>query len=452
MTHHSGLPSGVPKGMWTSESSKTLLDRLKDEYVTYPVNYVLSYSNVAMALLGLMIEQVCGIEFSAHMAKSILDAIGMQQSSFDLTPEIKSLLSKGYKNGKETDQLPLRDKAAGSMYSNVIDLSRFMQMVFAKGEVGNRQILQPDMIVEMLRPQNIAITLDFEKRIGLGWFLGYGKNTNEDIAAHNGATPLFRTSLIILPEKKIGVVVLTNSAEGGRILGKIAAEALKQALETKTGNFIEQKVKKIAPPDKMASEAVLQTFVGRYGTLDMLGSIERQKEALYANFGGYKFRLIPSSNGRFGVERKLLGIFPLKKIGSLELAKVRVRRAKFSGRDLLIVYYDERHWFSAEKIEPSPLPETWENMVGKYQIVDPDPESTPQDIILSNKENLLVINYKFPLWRGGKSNINLIPISETEAVTVGIGRYSGETMGVIDIEGKPGLTFWGYKMKKKTPE
>ena len=35
---------------------------------------------------------------------------------------------------------------------------------------------------------------------------------------------------------------------------------------------------------------------------------------------------------------------------------------------------------------------------------------------------------------------------------MGIGRHSGETMRVIDIEGKPGLTFWGYKMKKKTPE
>ena len=322
-------------------------------------------------------------------------------------------------------------------------------MVFAKGKAGNRQILKSDTIAEILRPQNEAILLDFEKRIGLGWFLGYDKNTNEYFATHSGGTPLFRTTLIILPEKKIGVVVLTNSAEGGRIRGKIASETLMQVLEAKTGNFIEQKVKKIASPDKMASEAVLQAFVGRYGTLGMLGSIERQKEALYANFGGYKFRLIPSSNGRFGVERKLLGIFPLKKIGRLELAKVRVRRMKFSGQDLLIVYYGERHWFSAEKIEPSTLPKTWENMVGKYQIINPDPESTPQDISLSSKENLIVIKLKFPLWHGGKSNINLIPISVTEAITMGIGRYSGETIRVIDIEGKPGLMFWGYKMKKR---
>jgi hypothetical protein len=451
MTHHSGLPSGVPKGMWTSESPKTLLDRLKDEYVAYPVNYVLSYSNAAMALLGLMIEQVCDTEFSAHMEQSVFDPIRMHRSSFELTPEIKSVLSKGYRNGKETDQLPLRDRAAGSMYSNVIDLSRFIQLVFAKGKIGNRQILKSDTIAEILRPQNKEIALDFEKRVGLGWFLGHVKNTNEDIASHSGGTPLFRTTLIVLPEKKIGVVVLTNSAEGDRIHGKIASETLMQVLKVKTGNFIKKKVKKLTPPDKMASEALLQEFVGQYGTLDMLGSIDRQKEALYANFGGYKFRLIPSSDGRFGVARKLLRIFTLKKIGRLELAKVRVRRMKFSGQDLLIVYYNERHWFSAEKIEPFTLPETWENMVGKYQIINPDPESTPQDIILSSKDNLLVIHFRLPLWRSGKFTFNLVPISETEAVTAGIGRHSGETIRVVDIEGEPGLTFWGYKMKK-TPE
>ena len=110
------------------------------------------------------------------------------------------------------------------------------------------------------------------------------------------------------------------------------------------------------------------------------------------------------------------------------------------------------HWFSAERIEPSTLPKSWKNMEGKYQIINPDPESTPQDIILSSKDNLLVFNFRVPLWRRGKSNINLSPISETEAVTMGIGRHSGETMRLIDIEGKPGLMFWGYKMKKKTPE
>ena len=52
-------------------------------------------------LLGLMIEQVSDTEFCTYMAQSILGAIGMQRSSFKLTPEIENLLSKGYRKGKE---------------------------------------------------------------------------------------------------------------------------------------------------------------------------------------------------------------------------------------------------------------------------------------------------------------------------------------------------------------
>jgi CubicO group peptidase (beta-lactamase class C family) len=363
MTHHSGLPSGVTKGMWASEVPATLLFRLKDEYVAYPTNYVLAYSNVAMALLGLTVEQVSATEFSEYVEQSVLEPIGTQQSSFKLTPEIQNLLSKGYRNGKESKQLPLRDVAAGSMYSNVLDLSRFMQMMFAKGAVSGRQIVQPNTIDEMLRPQNEAVTLDFEQRIGLGWFLNYAGKTNEKIATHSGGTPLFRTTLAILPQKKIGVVVLTNSAEGARIYGKIAKEALKLALEAKTGIAPEKREHHVPPPDKIVSEEMLQAFVGRYATLNMLGSVERNKNALDVHMGGYKFRLIPSSSGKFGVERKFLGIFPLKKIGNLELAKIQTIHMDFGGRELLVVRYDGRHWFTAGKIDPLPLADTWKNKI-----------------------------------------------------------------------------------------
>jgi CubicO group peptidase (beta-lactamase class C family) len=121
MTHHSGLPSSLPKGMWTSEPPATLLYRLKEEYTAYPTNHILAYSNTGMALLGLMVEQVSNTDFCEYVEQSILSPIGMQQSSFKRTPVVEGLLSKGYRDGKEMDQAPLRDVSAGSMNSNVDD-------------------------------------------------------------------------------------------------------------------------------------------------------------------------------------------------------------------------------------------------------------------------------------------------------------------------------------------
>ena len=130
----------------------------------------------------------------------------------------------------------------------------------------------------------------------------------------------------ISPEKKIGVVILSNSAEGRRIYDNIAGAALKLAIEARTDKSIEKREYKITPPDKIVSEEMLQALVGRYANKNLIGSIERNKKTLNAQVGGYKVQLIPSSNGEFGVERKWFGPFSQKKIGDLELTKIRARR------------------------------------------------------------------------------------------------------------------------------
>jgi CubicO group peptidase (beta-lactamase class C family) len=118
-----------------------------------------------------MIEQVTHTDFSEYVDQTIFGPIGMHQPSFKRTPAVYELLSKGYRNGKEMDQVPLRDVSAGAMCSNVIDLSRFIQMVFAGGNVDGRQILRGETIAEMLRPQNNDIPLESPNPVGLGWFL-----------------------------------------------------------------------------------------------------------------------------------------------------------------------------------------------------------------------------------------------------------------------------------------
>jgi hypothetical protein len=304
----------------------------------------------------------------------------------------------------------------------------------------------------MLRSQNQNATLESPDPIGLGWFLqrfSFSEGIGEVlVASHGGGTPLFRTSLAILPEKKLGVVVLTNSTEGGKILGKVSREAVKLSLEAKIGKTIARQEEKIAPPDKVASKGLLSSLVGRYATLSLLGSIERNGQNIDATFDKYKFRLVPSSNGKFGVSRKFLGIFPIKKIGSLKLAELQVSSVDIDDRRLLLIRHKNKPWFYAEKFDPTPIPNTWQNMVGRYQIVNPDLQGTPQDIKLTYEQDVLVLRYKNPLWRAGEAKHYLIPRSDTEAMTLGIGRSSGETMRMIEVDGQMGLSIWGYRMKK----
>ena len=58
MTHHSGLPGDWVDGMWSKDppSFTRLAHLIKDEYVAYPPNTVLSYSNLGVTLLGHALE------------------------------------------------------------------------------------------------------------------------------------------------------------------------------------------------------------------------------------------------------------------------------------------------------------------------------------------------------------------------------------------------------------
>ena len=192
MTHHSGLPSDFFKGNWTGESFTEVVQHLKEEYTAYPPNHVFSYSNAAMTLLGHMVQEVSGTPYDEYMEHKLLKPIGMKKSFFKLNPEISAMISKGYAKGKKTDPMPIRDLPAGGMYSTVVDLGKFIQMVLAKGKVGTHEVLHSETIAEILSPQNGDVPLDFDFSIGLGWMLsGVDIEGSNTAAWHSGRTLLF---------------------------------------------------------------------------------------------------------------------------------------------------------------------------------------------------------------------------------------------------------------------
>jgi CubicO group peptidase (beta-lactamase class C family) len=217
MTHHSGLPSDYLKGMWTRnpEPFTRVSDRLNAEYMANPPGTLFSYSNLGVTLLGDAVGKVAGRDFASHVRDEILLPLGMSRSSFSPTTDRSPLAAKGYRRGAEAEDPPLRDVPAGGLNTSVLDLARFVRMVLADGKAGDRRIVKPETVAEMLRPQNAGIPLDLDFRVGLGWMLGglgdIDIRNGGPVAHHAGATLLFHAQMIVLPERKLGVVVLANS-------------------------------------------------------------------------------------------------------------------------------------------------------------------------------------------------------------------------------------------------
>lgn len=458
MNHHSGLPTNFLKGMCTRNPARIpelrkdysgLVHKISNEYTTSPPNVVFSYSDLGMSLLGHIVEKTSGKDFVSYMDESVLTPMGMTHSSFWPTQGIHSLLSKGYKKGKETRPVFTRDLPAGSLHANVLDISRFMMMVFANGRVGERQILEPETMAEMLRPQNSTVSLDFDLRIGLIWMLNRTGSILDyagNAASHEGSIGEFRSMVITLPEHKLGVVVLANSPPISTVLD-VAIRTLKSALKEKTG---------LTPPKSKSSPIVslskeeLRTWEGRYACILGIVSFKVKGNYLRGTLKGNSARLYPRADGTFSLRYLLFGFIPIK-ISAIE--NMRLSFAEIEGRKVVALHSYGMFQGIGEKIQPVSVstPKAWLNRLGAYEIMNAgDDELFFKDFKLRYDSGLFILDATIPVANDFKVNIALSPVSDTEAVICGLGNFMGETIRVVFIDGKEKLLFSGYELNRKT--
>lgn len=452
MTHHSGLPSDLVQGMWSRnpEPFEHNLNKIKNGYLSYPPNFVFSYSNLAVALLGQAEETVAQRPFSAFMAESILRPLGMSHSRFAAAPDHSPQASKAYRDGDEVEELPLRDVPAGGLNSTVLDLARFIKMVFAGGKGEGGELLSPQSVAESLRPQNGQVPLDLNFRVGLGWALGGLGNIdikNAGLVAHHaGATLYHRSMLIVLPEQKLGVVVLANTASAKTVVDQVATETLKLALEARKG-IVQPEAEPPKPAPGAVSPAELDGWQGFYATSAGVAQLEKKSGYLKARLNGVSLRLIPRTDGLLGLEYRLLGMIPVS-LGPLD--RLGFARQTIAGREILKVREGSQELLVGEKILPLPISEKWRERLGEYQILNRGEDAPLLDEIrLKEEGGLLLVEYALPLFAKGTTTLALAPLSDSEAVIRGVGRQMGETLRVIQADGDELLLYSGYRLKRK---
>jgi CubicO group peptidase (beta-lactamase class C family) len=108
---------------------------------------------------------------------------------------------------------------AGAMQSNVIDMAKFLQMFLDEGSVKGQPLLKPDTVRTMLAPHSMVpikatpqpnlVYPQFFYGGGLGWQLRDLRGRK--IVFHGGSTGAI---VAMMPEEKIGLVVLANRGSG----------------------------------------------------------------------------------------------------------------------------------------------------------------------------------------------------------------------------------------------
>lgn len=443
MTHHSGLPSNFLRGMYVRDPGRfeSVVDGLHEEHLAFPPNYVFSYSNVGMALLGATVQQISGEAFGDYMRQHFFAPLGMTQSSF-----ASRAVTKAYDSNKEIEVFSLRDMPAANLLSNVVDLSHFLQMQFADGKYQGHQVLSSATTHEMVRVQNANFPLTFNSYVGLGWMLhGIEVPGGGTVASHGGSLPDSHSMMAILPEHKLGVVVLSNSATSAVSVSKIAAEGLRLMLEAKTG--IRQEAKKIVrSPERTPTAEELRMFNGHFDTLVGLAKVSTESGKIDVDAVGHHFQLVPHEDGLLSLKYKVLGLVPVR-VGAFE--DIRLSIANVDGKQIIVGRIGGESLMFGEKLKPTSIPDSFLQRIGQYEIIGKIDGPSPNHIVLKEDDGLLVGEVRFPEKPELLLRIGFQPVSDHEAVTAGLGSGRGDTLRLINQDNEERLGFSGYQLRKK---
>jgi len=199
--------------------------------------------------------------------------------------------------------------------------------------------------------------------------------------------------------------------------------------------------------EETLSRDELRAYTGRYATFAGVVTVREESGHLSTEFMGKKLRLVPRSDGMFGLRYKLLGLIPIS-LG--ELDRVGIGRAKVSGREIVMARVGGEEVLAGERIETVPIPESWLKRVGEYEIVNAGADTVlVSGMRLRDDAGLLVVDYSLPLFSNATMGVALAPLSDGEAVILGLGRGMGETIRVVRGDGGESLRYSGYLLRKK---
>ena len=442
MCHRSGLSGDKLAGMFTRKPERfdSVIEYLNSVYSPYAPGTVSAYSNLATDLQAITIERISGERFEDYVEKHILKPLSMNTSTFDDERVDTKLLSKAYKRNKESYEPALRDIPAGNLYSSVLELNRFANMVVKNGGT----ILEPKTLEQMLIPQvSDGETHDMGLNFGLNWIIErptlkyLGK-----VASHSGGTINFMSNFVILLEQGLSVAILSNSAASMGFVNELTDKILIEAARIKSG------ITKPEPEPQSAEtpfpEYLQQQLPGYYATLAGAVKFNASENSVKAKLMGLTVNLKHHEDGWMSLHPKLLGFIPL----SIKAVKnIRIKIDHANQRPVLTAKYQDSILPAGIKAESYSIPEAWRSYLGRYTVDQPKGDHKwLNHLKLTEKDGFLFVSAKID--SQGTIKYIIRPLSDDMAVIEGLGRGMQETITVDHSEHTPIVSYSGYCFRK----
>ena len=169
---------------------------------------------MAFDVMADLVGKVSGMSFEKFVKENILLPLEMYESSFYF-PEIKDSLKTTPHTGrppKVSLVYPYNRMHAPSstLNSNVLELAHWAIANMYNGEYNGKKILSSATHTMMMTP-TFVVNSDRKTSIGLSWFIySYKGLINYE---HGGSDLGYKSMLTLIPEKKLGIIILSNLDE-----------------------------------------------------------------------------------------------------------------------------------------------------------------------------------------------------------------------------------------------
>ncbi|WP_363796782.1 serine hydrolase [Lysobacter firmicutimachus] len=235
LAHRSGLGLGAGDLLYwpgTDYSNEEVARRLADVPLSGGFRAQYAYDNILYGVAQLVIEKASGQSYREFLAQRIFRPLGMDETRYNsdaLRPGDKVASGHAKADFKDLQPAPRMTWAnvagAGGLYSSVHDMSKWMRVqldggVYARsGDKVQRlfsaqrqqamwSVVTPMPILEPSVPELAAAKPNFAG-YGEGWQLTDYRGRK--LVWHTGGWPGMVSRVTLVPEHKLGVVVLTNA-------------------------------------------------------------------------------------------------------------------------------------------------------------------------------------------------------------------------------------------------
>ncbi len=225
LTHRTGLPStdllwAFPENDYTPAE---MMHRLRYVKPISSFRTQWEYQNNMYGIAGELVAKISGMPWDKFIQTHIFDPLGMTES-IPLVAGIAGKPNVAIPHGLVHDTvkvIPLRTTdaiaPAGSVWSSVSDMSKWMRFILDSGRVGNKRLIQAATFREIVAPQMrapmaqypaLALAQPHFFSYALGWFVQ--DYHGEVVWMHTGSIDGMCAIIGLLPERHMGVYILEN--------------------------------------------------------------------------------------------------------------------------------------------------------------------------------------------------------------------------------------------------